>query len=160
MDTYKKKELLIGALMLGAGLLYLFLTINLPRKGFIDASTVPYVLSAGLCLLGILQLLQAYKATPDTAAAENDEAATVGIDYTTVFKTLGLVAAYIALLKPAGFLLVTVLYLYLQFIVLTPLEQKVNHLAYAVIAVLSSALIYATFRLGFDLMLPTGLLNF
>ena len=159
MDTYKKKELLIGALMLGAGLLYLFLTINLPRKGFIDASTVPYVLSAGLCLLGILQLLQGYKATPDNATADNDEA-TTGIDYTTVLKTLGLVAAYIALLKPAGFLLVTVLYLYLQFIVLTPLEQKVNHLAYAVIAVLSSAMIYATFRLGFDLMLPTGLLNF
>ncbi len=159
MDTYKKKELLIGALMLGAGLLYLFLTVNLPRKGFIDASTVPYVLSAGLCLLGILQLLQGYQAKPDTAAAHNDEEAS-DIDYATVFKTLGLVAAYMALLKPAGFLLITVLYLYLQFIVLTPFEQKINHLAYAVIALLSSVLIYATFRLGFDLMLPTGLLNF
>ena len=46
MDTYKRKELLVGALMLGAGLFYLFLTINLPRKGFIDASTVPYVRAA------------------------------------------------------------------------------------------------------------------
>ena len=157
MDTYKKKELLIGALMLGAGLLYLFLTINLPRKGFIDASTVPYVLSAGLCLLGILQLVQGYKAKPD--AADSDEQ-TNGIDYATVLKTLGLVAAYMALLQPVGFLITTVLYLYLQFIVLTPLEQKVNHLSYMVIALLSSVLIYATFRMGFDLMLPTGLLSF
>ncbi len=159
MDTYKKKELLIGALMLGAGLLYLFLTINLPRKGFIDAATVPYVLSAGLCLLGVLQLLHGYKVKPPMADATTE--ANVGsIDYATVIKTLGLVAAYMALLKPVGFVIMTVLYLYLQFIVLTPREQKPNHLAYAVIALVTSAVIYATFRQGFDLMLPTGLLNF
>ena len=156
MATYKRKEMLIGALMLGAGLFYLFLTINLPRKGSIDASTVPYVLAAGLCLFGVLQLILSRKAT--APVVEPDEPANTP-DYATVCKTLGLVAVYIALLESVGFPIMTALYLYAQFIVLTPLEQKANHLLYAVIALASSALIFVTFRQGFDLMLPTGLLN-
>ncbi|NKQ11284.1 tripartite tricarboxylate transporter TctB family protein [Pseudomonas sp. SST3] len=161
MDTYKRKELLVGALMLGAGLFYLFLTINLPRKGFIDASTVPYVLSVGLCLLGALQLLTATKATQLAADpdAEN-EPSEKKPDYPTVFKTLGLIAVYVALLQKVGFPIMTVLYLYAQFIVITPREQKINHLAYIVISVVASAVIFVTFRQGFDLMLPTGFLKF
>lgn len=162
MDTYKRKELLVGALMLGAGLFYLFLTINLPRKGFIDASTVPYVLSVGLCLLGVLQLIAARSATPP--ANDPDEDATTADktppDYPTVFKTLGLIAVYVALLQKVGFPIMTVLYLYAQFIVITPREQKINHLLYVVIAVVASAVIFVTFRQGFDLMLPTGFLKF
>ncbi|QGZ31247.1 tripartite tricarboxylate transporter TctB family protein [Stutzerimonas stutzeri] len=163
METYKRKELLVGALMLGAGLFYLFLTINLPRKGFIDASTVPYVLSVGLCLLGALQLLTAARATHPPAAASDPDAEPsdeTPADYPTVFKTLGLIAVYVALMQKVGFPIMTVLYLYAQFIVITPRERKVNHIAYIVIAVVSSAVIFVTFRQGFDLMLPTGFLKF
>jgi len=161
MDTYKRKELLVGALMLGAGLFYLFLTINLPRKGAIDASTVPYVLSFGLCLLGVLQLLVARKAR--TPVVDPDEDAGPGTDappdYLTVFKTLGLIAVYVALLQTVGFPIMTALYLYAQFIVITPREHKINHISYIVIAVITSAVIFYLFRQGFDLMLPTGFLK-
>ena len=162
MDTYKRKELLVGALMLGAGLFYLFLTINLPRKGFIDASTVPYVLSIGLCLLGVLQLITARMAPPPVSDPDEDPTTSEKTppDYPTVFKTLGLIAVYVALLQKVGFPIMTVLYLYAQFIVITPREQKVNHLLYIVIAVVASAAIFVTFRQGFDLMLPTGFLKF
>lgn len=162
MDTYKRKELLVGALMLAAGLFYLFLTINLPRKGFIDASTVPYILAIGLCLLGVLQLLAARTATPP--ASDPDDEATgeekSPPDYPTVFKTLALIAIYVALLQKVGFLIMTALYLYVQFIVITPREQKVNHITYVIISVVASAAIFFTFRQGFDLMLPTGFLKF
>jgi len=157
VDTYKKKELAVGAVMLCAGLFYLVLTINLPRKGTIDASTVPYVLAFGLCLLGLLQLLSARKAT--RPEAEPDAAPKTPADYPTVLKTLALIAAYIGLLEPVGFPIVTALYLYVQFIVLTPSEQKANHLTYALIAVIASVAIFFTFRHGFDLMLPAGFLD-
>jgi putative tricarboxylic transport membrane protein len=160
MDTYKRKELLVGALMLGAGLFYLFLTINLPRKGSIDASTVPYVLSAALCLLGALQLFLSRKAKAPAAEVDEPAQPSDAPDYATVLKTLALVAVYVALLQSVGFPIMTALYLYAQFIVLTPLEQRANHLLYALIAIISSAAIFFTFRQGFDLMLPTGLLNF
>jgi len=67
---------------------------------------------------------------------------------------------YVVLLGPVGFPIMTALYLYLQFIVLTPVNQKVRHLLYAAIAVVTSAVIYLLFREAFDLLLPAGLLNF
>lgn len=158
MDPVKKRELLIGAIMLGAGLVYLFLTMQLPRRGPIDAAFVPYLLAAFMCLLGTLQLAVSWKMPAGAMGA--DEPPTGGADYLTVGKTLGLIVLYIALLETVGFPIVTVLYLYLQFIVLTPVSEKIGHLRYLVIAAVASTAIYLVFRYGFDLMLPAGPIDF
>ena len=52
-----------------------------------------------------------------------------------------------------GFLL---LYLFLQFWLLTPKETKPPFVLYAVIAVVASVTIFAMFRYTFDLLLPAG----
>ena len=106
---------------------------------------------------GTLQLLAAWR-----QAAVKADAATPGTapDYLTVGKTLGLIVGYIAILGWVGFPLATVAYLYLQFLVLTPLEQRVSHGRYLLIAVGASVFIYVVFRHGFDLLLPAGLLEF
>lgn len=157
MDTYKRNELLIGLAMLAVGLGYLFMTMALPRKGFVDSAFIPYVLSGTLCLLGALQLL-AWKKLPQAAAKADQDKAT--IDYLSVIKSFALVIIYVSLLEPVGFPIATALYLYVQFIVLTPLDQKTNHLLYGVISIVASVSIYFLFRQGFDLLLPAGLLNF
>ena len=156
MDPAKKKEVVIGAAMLATGLIYLFLTANLPRKAFIDAAFVPYLLAAGMCILGVLQLLAAWGQAPreDAATAE------AGPDYLTVGKTLGLIVGYIAVLQWLGFPIATVAYLYLQFLVLTPHDHRVSHGRYLLIALCASVFIYVVFRHGFDLLLPAGLLDF
>ena len=156
MDPAKKKEVVIGAAMLATGLIYLFLTANLPRKAFIDAAFVPYLLAAGMCILGVLQLLAAWGQAPreDAAAAE------AGPDYLTVGKTLGLIVGYIAVLQWLGFPIATVAYLYLQFLVLTPHDHRISHGRYLLIALCASVFIYVVFRHGFDLLLPAGLLDF
>jgi len=156
MDPAKKKEVVIGAAMLATGLIYLFLTANLPRKAFIDAAFVPYLLAAGMCILGVLQLLAAWGQAPREAAA----AAEAGPDYLTVGKTLGLIVGYIAVLQWLGFPIATVAYLYLQFLVLTPHDHRVSHGRYLLIALCASVFIYVVFRHGFDLLLPAGLLDF
>ncbi|PBJ04082.1 Tripartite tricarboxylate transporter TctB family protein [Pseudomonas ogarae] len=157
MDSYKRNELIAGLAMLGAGIAYLILTMNLPRRGTVDAAFVPWVLAVALCLLGALQLW-AWRKLPDKSAepAEKPEV----IDYSTVIKSLALVLLYTALMEPVGFLVMTALYLYAQFIVLTPADEKVKHLRYALIAVVSAVLIFYIFRHGFDLLLPVGLLDF
>ncbi len=53
----------------------------------------------------------------------------------------------------------TVVYLFTQFIVLTPVDRKVNYLMYAVIAISTSAAVYLTFRYAFDMILPVGLMR-
>ena len=162
MATTKKKELLIGIAMLGAGLGYLLMTIQLPRHDGIDAAFVPSLLSAMLCLLGFLQLLSVRGLSTAVAEGESEVEgqAPASSDIKTVVKTLALIVGYIALLNPVGFPIMTAIYLYLQFIVLTPLDHRVNHLVYALIALVTSAITYLLFREAFDLMLPSGLLPF
>ncbi|WP_226685996.1 tripartite tricarboxylate transporter TctB family protein [Stutzerimonas stutzeri] len=164
MTTANKKELNIGVAMLGASIAYLVMAYRVPGHDGIDAATVPTLLAILLCLLGALQTLSAFgnRARP---AAESDADATEQtrtsvVEPLTVLKTLGLILLYVVLLGPVGFPIMTTLYLYLQFIVLTPVDHKVRHLPYAAIAVVTSIVIYLLFREAFDLLLPAGLLNF
>ncbi|MGB6242422.1 MAG: tripartite tricarboxylate transporter TctB family protein [Castellaniella sp.] len=158
MDRLKKREFIVGAIMLASGLGYMTLTSQIPhvknQYGFVDASFVPYVLSLIMCLLGILQLATAR----NMAASETDQEART--DQRTVFKTIALIVAYVALLEPVGFLLSTVAYLVIQFTMLTPAAKKPNLPLYALIAVLTSGITYAIFRYAFDMVLPAGIFGF
>ncbi|WP_417701138.1 tripartite tricarboxylate transporter TctB family protein [Pseudomonas sp.] len=165
MNTLNKKELIIGIAMLGASLAYLVMAQQLPGHDGVDAATVPKLLAGFLSLLGVMQLISAF-AKPKVATepaspapVEADEQPAEVIEPKTVFKTLGLILGYMALLGPVGFPIMTVVYLYLQFLVLTPVNQKARHLTYLLIAVACSAIIFLLFREAFDLLLPAGLLN-
>ncbi|WP_193072680.1 tripartite tricarboxylate transporter TctB family protein [Pseudomonas sp. FME51] len=169
--TLNKKELIIGLAMIGSSLAYMVMAYQLPGRGGVDAGTVPALLAGLLTLLGVMQLLSAFasKAPANTEAAipmssdlpevPKEEAASNAIEPRTVILTLVLILGYMALLRPLGFPIMTVIYLYLQFLVLTPVKQKANHLTYLVISVICSAVIFLLFREAFDLLLPAGLLN-
>lgn len=167
MNTLNKKELIIGIAMLVASLAYLVLAQQLPGHAGVDAATVPKLLAGFLSLLGLMQLASAFakpkaaaeSSTPAPAQTEAEEPAAEIVEPKTVFKTLGLILGYMALLGPVGFPIMTMVYLYLQFLVLTPANQKARHLTYLLIAVSCSALIFLLFREAFDLLLPAGLLN-
>ena len=153
MSPTKKREFALGIFFLFVGLGYLYMTSALPKKQFIDAAFVPYALAIPMCLLGLLQLWQASK-LPNKPSENADSA-----DYGTVCKTLGLIIAYVALLEPIGFPIMTAAYLFVQFIVLTPVDKKINYVSYGTIALITSAVVYLTFRHAFDMILPIGLLN-
>ena len=159
MGDAKKREYVLGFVILIAGIVYLVMASQLKvpeRPGVhVDASFVPYVLSSIMCILGVLQLRAAKNYVPKPKAGNSDD-----VDYGTVGKTIGLVFGYVALMSYLGFPLMTVLYLVAQFTVLTPHDKKVNYVLYSVIAVLASAFIYLTFRYTFDMMLPVGPFDF
>lgn len=152
MGHLKRREYVVGTFFLVVGLGYLLLTSQLPRSAFVDAAFIPYILGAGMSVLGVMQLRQAARLTDKSEASEQADSA----DYATVLKTLGLIVAYATLFMPVGFPIVTVLYLFMQFIVLTPVDKKVNYVSYGLIAVMTSAIVYLVFRHGFDMILPTG----
>ncbi|MBS1230908.1 MAG: hypothetical protein H6R17_4185 [Proteobacteria bacterium] len=155
MSDIKKREFAVGVFFLVVGLGYLYMTSTLPRKQFIDAAFVPYVLSTIMCVLGVLQLRAASKLVVGEPSAKQAEQP----DYSTVLKTLGLIVAYAALLEPVGFPIMTIVYLFTQFIVLTPADKKISYLTYGIISVITSAAVFTTFRYAFDMMLPVGLMN-
>ena len=156
MRMKKYSELIFGSMILAFGIFYFILTSQLPRKGTIDSTFIPYILSAIMLLLGILQIGVGVKASKQfnekSYKSEN-------LDYLTVLKTIALIVIYIAFLEPIGFLISTIVFLFLGFILLSPAGEKKNYLLYLVIAVLSSAIIYYVFRNGLNLMLPQGILR-
>lgn len=157
MADKKRLEFFLGLIMLMVGLGYLWATTNIPRKhDGIDASFVPYILGSLCSFLGVLQLLAAARLQAASAKGASDSAA----DYATVWKTLALIVAYVALLSWVGFPIMTVAYLIAQFYVLTPADQKPRWVLYATVAVVSSAVVYLLFRHAFDLILPLGWLDF
>ena len=95
MSYIKKREIAVGIAFLLVGLGYLYLTMQIPRKQFIDAAFVPYVLAAIMCVLGVLQLLEVRKIS-DSASSQTQDTS----DYRTVWKTLGLIVAYLLITLP------------------------------------------------------------
>ncbi|OIN93625.1 MAG: hypothetical protein AUJ20_03645 [Comamonadaceae bacterium CG1_02_60_18] len=157
MANKKRNEFFLGLIMLFVGLGYLWATANVPRKSEgIDASFVPYILGSICSVLGVLQLLGAARLVAVTTSDANDSS----VDYPTVWKTLVLIVAYVALLSWVGFPVVTIAYLMAQFYVLTPADQKPNWVLYALVSVVAAAGVYLLFRHAFDLMLPLGWLDF
>ncbi len=159
MSALKKREIALGCFMLVASAIYLLMSYNLPKHhiGLVTASFVPYVLGIIMFGLGIMQLRNARKipdATSGGKSAEKEE-----VDYPTVGKTVALIVGFAALMPIIGFPIMAVVYLFLQFIVLTPGKDKPNYLLYGIISLIASTVIYLTFRHVFDLMLPTGLLG-
>ncbi len=155
MADKKRFEFFLGLIMLMVGLAYLWATTNIPRKhDGIDASFVPYILGSMCSLLGVLQLLAAAKLKPAADASASK------VDYSTLLKTLALIAGYVALLSWVGFPIMTAVYLITQIYVLTPADQKPRWVLYASVAVVTSAVVYLLFRNAFDLMLPLGWLDF
>jgi putative tricarboxylic transport membrane protein len=164
MVETRTKGVLVGVLMLAAGLGYLYLTASLPRRGgagaaVVDASFIPYILAFMMVGLGLLQLVVSLRrpseATPERFDPEA-EADTGAPSYGTVLLTLALVAGFTAALRPLGFPVAAAIYLFLQFIVLRPADRNFGYPVYALIAVVASVVIFVGFRYGFQLLLPAG----
>jgi len=161
MKFKKYNDLIVGISMLAFGLIYLIMTTQIQRKGkIIDATFFPYILSTIMLIVGTLQTIKGVLAAKkyDVSSYVEPKANEKG-DMKTVLITVGLIIAYVALLKPLGFVLSSSLYLFAQITVMVPNRIKKNFVLYAVIAVATSALIYVSFRFGLDLMLPAGLLG-
>ena len=157
MSQSRNKNIVIGAAMLAAGLAYLVMVAGLPRRGAIDATFMPYLLAGGMVLLGVLQVVFAWLAAkPAGSVPDRDAQDRSRPSYRTVALTLALIAGFTALLRPLGFPMAAALYLFLQFIVLTPPDRKPSFGLYALLAIVCSIVIFTAFRYGFDLILPAG----
>ncbi|SNS85757.1 putative tricarboxylic transport membrane protein [Anaerovirgula multivorans] len=156
MKLKKYSELIFGLLILAFGIFYFILTIQLPRKDTIDATFIPYILSAFMGVLGILQLSAGIKASKKF---KEEEYVAENLDHLTVIKIIALIVIYIAFLQPIGFLICTAVFLVLGFILLTPVGTKINYVQYITISVVATVLIYFSFRNGLHLMLPEGILR-
>ena len=76
--------------------------------------------------------------------------------------SLILALLYVFLLKPVGFIICTLFYLFGQIIVLAPdtHRTKKDLIMYLIIDVVFTLVVYFLFRMGFKIVLPAGILPF
>ncbi|MDO5416866.1 MAG: tripartite tricarboxylate transporter TctB family protein [Lachnospiraceae bacterium] len=112
---------------------------------------VTFVLAAILLFLNVKNF-KMHEAELAGAVAEE-------CDYKRVLGSFILVLVYVFMLKPVGFIIMTLVYLFLQMLVLSPDDArgKKQMIQLAVIDVIFTLVVFFLFRYGFKIVLPAGI---
>lgn len=155
MKIEKYSELILGFIILFLGIVYFLLTNALPAKEMIDGRFLPYILSGILIVLSLVQIYRGVKFLRHGGGEETEGVS----DYGTFIKSLVNIVLYIGLLNILGFIISTIVFLFLEFIILTPARLKLNYLLYLFISITTALIVYYLFRHGLSLVLPRGRFN-
>jgi len=161
----KYKDVFCGSflIVLAAVLFILSFGIRSVALNLIKADFFPRLDAALLLVLGMILIVTGMlKARSYQPEAESSSVPFWKYDPTvSMLETLALIALYITVLKPVGFIISTMAYLVIQMFVLTPKEKrnKKNLLVFCVISLIVSVVVYLVFVKVFYLMLPAGILQ-
>ena len=114
--------------------------------------------------MGVLTVFQVYNAVKKQRAEKADDGeektadSADGPDYGRAMLTLAASLLYVALLKPLGFVISSVLYLELQMCIMVQKERR-RPLKFLIISIVSVVVIYFVFHNLLQLMLPNGILT-
>ena len=75
-----------------------------------------------------------------------------------VVLTFVIIIAYVLIMPTLGFILSTMIYLFLQMIVLAPPEKR-NYVLFAIVSVVFTAFVFVAFRVGLQQLLPRGIIK-
>ncbi|MDR2819668.1 MAG: tripartite tricarboxylate transporter TctB family protein [Desulfovibrio sp.] len=130
--------------------------IRMTRVSRIDSAMYPKMIAALLLCLSLAQIYVALKQLKLGGQAVREEQ--TKREYKGAARTLFLAVAYVVMMEDLGFLISSPIYIFLQILIMCPLE-KVRYVQFGIIAIVASGIIYVIFRHGLNLMLPLGLLE-
>lgn len=158
LKKYQKyKELSLGVIVSLFGLFYLYETTTIKPliDTFCDAKFIPYILGSLMLIIGLLQILDGTKVIKSHTVEENDSQKK---DNRYVALMILVVFAYAALLRPLGFLIATILVMFVQMLILAP-KEEIKVIKFFILSVIFTVAIYVLFRYGLKLILPAGILG-
>jgi putative tricarboxylic transport membrane protein len=126
----------------------------------VDARFWPRVVGILGCIVSLVHLIQGLVNGMAGKAGEEAEDLEISVSgFAGEGKiTLALVFLFVLGIIVLGFLPVSILYVFLQITVLKPKEER-NYIKTGAIAIIFCTLVWAVFRYGFDVMLPSGILG-
>ncbi|MBQ9197166.1 MAG: tripartite tricarboxylate transporter TctB family protein [Clostridia bacterium] len=125
--------------------------------GYASARIMPILLGVLLAILSVLCIIQSLRKMK-TAAAEEPQSKTSKGDLMAVLLTFIVIIGYVIIMPILGFILSTVIYLFLQMLILAPAEKR-NYALFAIVAVVFTALVFVAFRIGLQQLLPRGVIE-
>ena len=130
----------------------------------VTAQTIPRLWGGALLALSLVLILRSILTMRKSKAEETAEKKGILAalkERREVVFTFVLLILYAALMKPVGFIIMSILYVYLQVWVLTPPEKRTKrmHTIAGVLAVFFSVSLYFVFTKYLMVMLPPGILK-
>lgn len=164
-----KSDLITGIIAAAFSVFYLSQTTTIKifggATGGVNARTVPEIWGSCLLILSIILIVRSIygmaKAKKNPTLPEQGNFIKNLIDKREVVYTFALLIGYAALMKPVGFIITSIIYVFLQILILTPIKKrsrKVMGIA-AVMAVTFSTVLYYVFTKYFMVLLPPGILK-
>lgn len=129
----------------------------IPSTGMegVGSDFMPKILSAAIGILSVFQLsagIKNMKKSYEPDAPEDKP------EYNRVLATIVSFGIYVFALKPIGFIVSSVIYLFLQMVILAPKEKR-NIPLFGVISVVFIVGVYCIFRFGLKVVLPAGIIG-
>ena len=162
MSFKKCRDLILGIVMLLVSGLYLFFAQQIKTRpkltpGYASARIMPTLLGVLLAVLSILCIVQGLRKLKEPETDSQAKKMDRG-DLAAVLLTFAVIIGYILILPVAGFILSTILYLFLQMIILSPAEKR-NYGLFCLVAVVFTAIVFVAFRVGMQQLLPRGVIE-
>lgn len=159
MFIKKYGDIIVGIVYAVLGLALIIAARMLPKSQVMDIGPdfMPTVVGTLILVLSVILLVQAVqelRKNPDKEVGKDES------DYKRVLLSLILALLYVFLLKPVGFIICTLVYLFCQIYVLAPDSHrtKKDMIMYLIIDVVFTLIVYYLFRIGFKIVLPAGIL--
>ena len=164
MSFKKCRDLILGVIMLLFSGFYLYFAQQIKTRpkltpSYASARIMPTLLGILLAILSVICIIQGVRQMKKKEAAEEStEKKTSKGDVMAVVYTFAVIIGYVIILPMLGFILSTIIYLFLQMLILAP-PQKRNYLLFIIIAVVFTALVFVAFRVGLQQLLPRGVIE-
>lgn len=150
----KKKGLLASVLFLAFGV-FLFvesLGVKHMMKNDVGSGFFPKVIAIAIIAVAIIRFVAALREKESASGDDKDDA--VG-----GWLTVALVGLYVVAFQPVGFIISTIVYLFLQILVLTPKEKR-NWITISAISIVAPFALYTLFTHVISSPLPKGIFGF
>lgn len=160
MFLKKYGNLTVGVVFVALAVITYIMSTQLPPNllGGMGPEFMPQVLAGFMGILGVIQCVMGVKSMKEYTPSQEEEKTEFKPEYMRVLATVVAFGIYVFTIKIVGFLVCSVIYLFVQMCILAPKEKR-NYLLFAVIAVLFNVVVYFIFRNGLNVMLPTGFLR-
>ena len=158
----KKKDILISALFIIFGIgMAVYSTRYRNSSTFetdVGSNFVPMLCSLGIAILSAIHMIDAFLDRDPAYSAEPEKTTAARSDLLRGAATIGLLLAYVACFRKIGFLVSSIVYLFLQLMVFSPRDKR-RWILNAVLAVVLPTVIYVLFVHVMNYMLPPGILG-
>lgn len=159
----KHKDLSSGIFLLILGVVMFISAQTIPTGAEMGASSafMPKVVSVMLIICGTLVAIQGRPRKESVPSGESEAEGGEKSNYKALIFSLIALVIYIALMSSVGFIITTVVYLFVQILIFAPKEKRTKRdlIVFGIVSVVFTVAVYLIFVYGFALMLPSGILG-